>query len=145
MAPRNVFSWIQRRVRSGAADGMWLHLRLSDASRSALHSLCSPIQHLGSSLDFHDEFHIRCHERKKNAWSHNAHVGQRSQCGADTLVAATTHKRTFHQADVNMQRVFPEKSVSDFFKTIGNFSVILLRFHTQCCAFFAEWTCSSAS
>ena len=30
----------------------------------------------------------------------------------DTLVVATTHKRTFHQADVNVQRVFPEKSVS---------------------------------
>ena len=31
----------------------------------------------------------------------------------ETLVAATTHKRTFHQADVNMQRVLTPKCVFD--------------------------------
>ena len=47
VAPRTVFSWIPRRVRSGAADGMWGHRRLSGASRSALCSLCSPAQRSG--------------------------------------------------------------------------------------------------
>ena len=39
----------------------------------------------------------------------------------ETLVAATTHKRTFHQADVNLPRVLTPKMC-----LIGNFSVILL-------------------
>ena len=30
-----------------------------------------------------------------------------------SLVVATTHKRTFNQADVNMQRVFPAENVFD--------------------------------
>ena len=82
VAPRSVLSWIPRRVRSGAADGMWRHRRRSGASRSALCFLCSPIQRLGAGSDFDDEFQNRCHERRKNAWSQNADDGQRSQCCA---------------------------------------------------------------
>ena len=81
VAPRTIFSWIPRRVRNGAADGMWRHRRLSGASRSALCSLCSPIQRLGSGSDFYGELQNPCHEQKK-AWSQNADVGQRSQCSA---------------------------------------------------------------
>ena len=53
VALRTIFSWIPRRVRNGAADGMWRQRRLSGASRSALCSLCSPIQRLGSGSDFY--------------------------------------------------------------------------------------------
>ena len=101
VALRTIFSWIPRRVRNGAADGMWRQRRLSGASRSALCSLCSPIQRLGSGSDFYGELQNPCHEQKKHGLKMQMLVKGHS-VALETLVAATT------------------------LQTVGNFSMILL-------------------
>ena len=106
VAPRSVLSWIPRRVRSGAADGMCCHRRLSGASRSALCFLCSPIQRLGSGSDFDD---VAVTSEKKTHRLRMQMLVNGHSVALETLAAATTRKSTFHQVDVNLPRVLTPK------------------------------------
>ena len=95
VAHRTIFSWIPRRVRTACG--------VIAVSQARPNLPCARCAHKSSVEGPSCKIPVTI--KKKHGLKTQMLVN--GHCVAlETLVAATTHKRTFHQADVNLQRVF---------------------------------------